>query len=149
MKTRVCIYLLSGGTSPESAYMLDASTSGNDVFIITRAQLLPSDRNDNDDLYDARVGGVVPPPVTACSGSGCQGVPPAPPIFATPSSVTFSGVGNFLPQTNLVDKTQDKADESEAMQGGTCEKEWQVRQDQGQEVGEGEEATCIGDLCLC
>ena len=33
------------------------------------------------------------PPV--CTGTGCQGIPGAPPIFATPSSVTFEGVGNF------------------------------------------------------
>ena len=33
----------------------------------------------------------------ACTGSGCQGVPAAPPIFATPASVTFAGVGNFVP----------------------------------------------------
>jgi len=30
-----------------------------------------------------------------CTGSGCQGVPGAPPIFSTPSSVTFNGIGNF------------------------------------------------------
>jgi virginiamycin B lyase len=92
-----CIYLLSGGTSPESSWLLGASANGNDVFIITKAQLVAQDRNGSDDVYDARVGGVQPPSPPACTGTGCQGVPPAPPIFATPSSVTFSGVGNFPP----------------------------------------------------
>jgi hypothetical protein len=92
-----CIYLLSGGTNPESSFLIGSSTSGNDVFITTRAKLVPQDRNDNIDLYDVRVDGVKPLTAPACSGSGCQGVPPAPPIFATPSSVTFNGVGNFPP----------------------------------------------------
>jgi hypothetical protein len=92
-----CVYLLSGGTSPESSWLLGASASGDDVFMITRAKLVVEDRNGNDDVYDARVGGVEPPVPSQCTGSGCQGVPPAPPIFATPSSATFAGVGNFPP----------------------------------------------------
>ena len=89
-----CVYLLSGGTSTADSLLLDASASGNDVFIVTRAQLVPQDGNENFDLYDARVGAVQPLSPSACSGTGCQGVPPAPPIFATPSSATFNGVGN-------------------------------------------------------
>jgi hypothetical protein len=90
-----CVYLLSGGTSADISAFADASASGNDVFIVTRAQLVPQDGNENFDLYDVRIGGPQPPSPPACTGTGCQGVPPAPPIFATPSSVTFSGVGNF------------------------------------------------------
>jgi hypothetical protein len=96
-KSQGCVYLLSGGTDLESSWLLGASGSGDDVFIITRAQLVAGDRNDNDDVYDARVGGVEPPIPSQCAGSGCQGVPPAPPIFATPASATFAGVGNFAP----------------------------------------------------
>ena len=68
----------------------------------TRAQLAGQDQNDNFNLFDARVGGVPPLSAPACSGTGCQGVPPAPPIFATPSSVTFNGVGNFPPPSPAV-----------------------------------------------
>jgi hypothetical protein len=92
-----CIYLLSNGTNPENSYLVGADATGENVFFVTRAQLVPADRNDLDDLYDARVGGVQPPAAPACSGSGCQGVPPTPPIFATPASATFNGVGNFPP----------------------------------------------------
>ena len=89
-----CVYLLSGGTSPAHSGFLDASESGNDVFIVTRASLVSTDEDDLFDVYDVRVGSApVAPP--ACAGTGCQGVPGAPPIFATPSSVTFEGVGNF------------------------------------------------------
>jgi hypothetical protein len=90
-----CVYLLSGDLSHEEAVMVDASASGNDVFFTTRAQLAPQDENGLVDLYDARVDGGFPHVSTACTGTGCQGVPPAPPIFATPSSVTFRGTGNF------------------------------------------------------
>jgi hypothetical protein len=90
-----CIYLLSGGTSPENSYFLDAGVSGDDAFLTTRARLSSEDQNEEIDAYDVRVG--VPRPAVApqCSGTGCQGIPSAPPVFATPSSVTYSGVGNL------------------------------------------------------
>jgi DNA-binding beta-propeller fold protein YncE len=91
-----CIYLLSGATSTDNSYLLDASTSGNDVFFVSRARLVTQDDNSNFNLFDARVGGVQPT-ASACSGTGCQGVPPERPIFETPASATFSGVGNFGP----------------------------------------------------
>lgn len=94
-----CVYLLSGGTSTDASFLIDASANGDDVFIATRAQLVPEDQNDNFNLFDARVGGVQPISPSACSGTGCQGVPSAAPIFATPSSVTFNGVGNFAPSS--------------------------------------------------
>ncbi len=90
-----CIYLLSGGTSGSASWLLDASTSGEDVFAISRAELVPGDPYEAFAVYDARVGGVQPVVAPQCTGSGCQGVPPAAPIFATPASVTFAGVGNF------------------------------------------------------
>jgi hypothetical protein len=92
-----CIYLLSGGTSTDSSSFIDASANGQDAFIVTRAQLVPQDRAEDFNLYDVRVGGVQPLSPPACSGTGCQGVPSAPPLFATPPSVTFNGVGNFEP----------------------------------------------------
>ena len=90
-----CVYLLSGGVSKGASYLLDASSDGSDVFFMTREKLVEQDQNELYDVYDARIGAVVPPTPSACTGSGCQGVPEAPPVFATPSSVTFAGVGNF------------------------------------------------------
>jgi hypothetical protein len=97
-----CLYLISGGTSSHNSHFVDASESGDDVFFITDAELVPADRGEYTQLYDARVGASEPLAPTACTGTGCQGVPPAPPIFATPSSVTFSGVGNFPPAPSVV-----------------------------------------------
>jgi DNA-binding beta-propeller fold protein YncE len=104
-----CIYLLSEGTSTDNSYFLDASTNGDDVFIVTRAHLLPQDQNDNFNLYDARVGATQALVENECSGTGCQGSPFAPPIFATPSSVTFSGVGNFEASANAPAKPKSKS----------------------------------------
>jgi hypothetical protein len=88
--------LISRGIGSRDSEFAGASESGSDVFFTTRDQLVPADQDELEDMYDARVDGgfqeLTPP---ACTGTGCQGVPGAPPIFATPSSVTFAGVGNF------------------------------------------------------
>jgi hypothetical protein len=90
-----CIYLISGGTAGEGNFLVDASASGDDVFFTTRAKLVAEDQNENVDVYDAHVGAAPPPAEPQCTGTGCQGVPSAPAVFSTPSSVTYNGVGNF------------------------------------------------------
>jgi hypothetical protein len=118
-----CIYLLSGGKSDDNSYLLDASANGNDVFISTRAQLVPEDQNEDFDLYDVRVDGVVPVSPTVCTGTGCQGVPQTPPIFATPSTATFEGLGNFPPPSPLVVKPKPKTvkcKKTEVRKHGKC-----------------------------
>jgi Fibronectin type III domain len=98
-----CIYLLSSGTSPYPSYFVDASANGNDVFLVTRSEFVAADQNEYNDVYDARVGATEAPVPTQCTGTGCQGVAAAPPVFATPSSVTYNGVGNFAtPSTPMV-----------------------------------------------
>jgi hypothetical protein len=100
-----CIYLLSGGTSEADSWFIGASGSGDDAFIASRAQLTPEDHNETFNLFDAHACQpgeqcvLVTPP--ACTGSGCQGPPEPAPVFATPPSVTFDGVGNFPPPTEL------------------------------------------------
>jgi hypothetical protein len=91
-----CVYLLSSGIEGQ-AYFVDASASGNDVFFATRQRLVPEDQDENVDIYDARADGTPPVSSPQCTGTACQGVPSASPIFATPASVTFAGVGNFSP----------------------------------------------------
>jgi hypothetical protein len=102
-----CVYLLSAGTSLRYSYVLEASTSGDDVFVSTSAQLLPQDTGEGFDVYDARVGAMRSAP-SSCTGTGCQGVPGAPPIFATPASVTFAGVGNFAAPAKAAVKAKPK-----------------------------------------
>lgn len=104
-----CVYLLSGGLSQGGSYFIDASADGSDVFFITRQKLVGQDQNELYDIYDARIGAEVPPTPSQCTGSGCQGVPAPPPIFATPSSVTFNGVGNLSAPAKSSAKPKAKA----------------------------------------
>ncbi len=92
-----CLYLLSSGSSEQASWLLGSSTSGEDVFIVTRSRLTPNDGDEADNLFDVRAHGERPVEEGACTGTGCQGVPAPPPTFATPPSVTFEGVGNFPP----------------------------------------------------
>jgi hypothetical protein len=78
------------------AALLTSTPSGNDVFFNSVTQLVSQDRDGSVDVYNARVDGGFPALApAACSGTSCQGVPASSPIFATPPSVTFEGVGNF------------------------------------------------------
>lgn len=92
-----CLSLISTAEPQSNAYFIDASVNGSDVFFTTRTQLTADGIGETLKLYDARVDGGRSEPAQACTGTGCQGVPPAPPVFATPSSVTFSGTGNYGP----------------------------------------------------
>jgi hypothetical protein len=89
-------HLLSGGTSTDNSFFVDASASGEDVFLVSRAKLVPEDLNEDLDLYDARVGAPAPAPTSpSCSGSDCQGVPPAALALSVPASETFEGEGDL------------------------------------------------------
>ena len=95
-------YLLSDGSSSAGATFVDASTNGDDVFFITRAQLVPQDTDQSVDLYDARAphepGEAVgfPPPQAPppCEGEDCRPAPPSAPVSSPLSSVLFTGLGN-------------------------------------------------------
>jgi hypothetical protein len=92
-----CVSLLSGAGGGYS-FLVDADASGDNVFLEHRGPLgQVQAARDRNELYDVRVNGGFPQTSLACSGTGCQGVPPAPPLFATPASVTFAGAGNFPP----------------------------------------------------
>ncbi len=93
-----CLGLISGGLSSEGSAFLDAGADGSNVFFATRQQLAGADTDQEVDVYDAREnGGYAHVAPTACSGTACQGLPAETPIFATPATATFNGVGNLLP----------------------------------------------------
>jgi hypothetical protein len=108
--TAGAVHLISTGQDDSESEFASASPDGSNVFFTTHQRLAPQDIDTNTDLYDARVdGGFLQPRPAACTGTGCQGVPPAPPIFATPSSTTYNGVGNFAPAPKAVSvKTKKK-----------------------------------------
>ena len=96
------VSLITPGSVRDEAVFADASESGDDVFFTTSQQLVPADQDQIVDLYDARVGGRTegPPPISACSGEGCRGLPGAAPSFVEPVSDVFSGAGNLVPPTS-------------------------------------------------
>jgi hypothetical protein len=133
-QTSGCIGLLSSASASDNAYFVDASADGADVFITSRAQLTATAIDETIKAYDVRVDGGARETSLACTGTGCQGAPPAPPIFATPSSVTFNGVGNFEPPTpqSTKVKPKKKAQKAKCKRGfakkhGRCVKQRKVR----------------------
>jgi hypothetical protein len=97
------LYLISSGTGEAASFFLDATPSGNDVFLATTQPLLRRDTDTAYDIYDARGGGgfAEPPgPVPSCgTGEGCRGSAPGAPVFPAPTSATFVGVGNLFTAT--------------------------------------------------
>jgi hypothetical protein len=91
-----CIYLISTGTSKYPSFFVDASTSGDDVFFLTRDQLVGQDTDQLQDAYDARVDGGLPsqnqPPAIPCENEGCKNEAGPPPQFSAPPQI--SGPGN-------------------------------------------------------
>jgi hypothetical protein len=75
-----CVSLVSGGREPGDSNFLAVDPSGNNVFFTTRDRLVPSDKDELIDVYDARADGGIaseselqPSP---CIGEGCQSAQP-------------------------------------------------------------------------
>ncbi len=80
------IHLISSGTSDQNSILADASANGDNVFFATSVQLVPEDRDESFDMYDARVDGGFPvtaTPPAACTEEGCRGPVTAPPAPLT------------------------------------------------------------------
>lgn len=96
-----CLYLLSTGTGALETFFIDASPSGNDVFIREFQKLVPRDTQDEaPSLYDIRVNGGFPEPTSSpcTTPEACRTAPPPQPtVFGAPASQTFSGAGNLTP----------------------------------------------------
>jgi hypothetical protein len=81
--------LLSTGTSPLPSYFVEASPSGDDVFIATNQALSSRDLDTARDFYDVRIGGGLPEPAAVpapCAGDSCLASPrqaPPPPAIGS------------------------------------------------------------------
>jgi hypothetical protein len=95
-----CVFPVSDVAGGSDSWFMDASGSGDDVFIATGDQLVPSDTDSREDVYDVRVGGgfpVVGVPGVCVSADECK--PPVsgqPGVFGVPASASFSGPGNLV-----------------------------------------------------
>ena len=97
-----CVSLLSTGTDSHPTYFIEASPSGDDVFLREHQKLVPRDKQEEARvIYDVRVGGGIPEPPSpppCTTPEACRTAPvPQPAIFGAPASQTFSGVGNLTP----------------------------------------------------
>jgi hypothetical protein len=97
-----CVFLISTGTDSQDTWFIEASPSGNDVFLREDQKLVPRDTvEEMHTIYDVRVNGGIPeppPPPPCITTDACRTAPaPQPPIFGAPASQTFSGQGNLAP----------------------------------------------------
>jgi hypothetical protein len=126
-----CLYLISTGESGDPSYFGDASADGSNVFFFTRQSLVGQDRDENDDLYDARVeGGIAaqnPPPPASCTGEGCLGPVDPSPVFGAPSSSTFAGAGNLKSPPIKPKKVVVKCPKGKKRSHGRCLKKSKKR----------------------
>lgn len=91
-----CVFLISSGHSNTDSEFLTSTPSGNDAFIVTREQLLTQDKDEQLDLYDARVGGGIGATETPpCGGEACRGPLTGAPPSQPPQSSVFTGPGNL------------------------------------------------------
>lgn len=99
--------LVTSGEGSDDAFFLDASSSGDDVFFVTRERLVESDVDSAYDLYDARVGGdpglgEVPFVPAECMGAdSCRGPLPIAPSGMPPSTDSYRGSGNSAEHTRV------------------------------------------------
>jgi hypothetical protein len=93
-----CIDLISGGKTAEGphaynqdSYFVDASPSGKDAFFAAWNQLVPQDKDNLMDLYDARVGGGFEfSAQEPCLGEACRGAGSSAPELQSPGTAGFS-----------------------------------------------------------
>jgi hypothetical protein len=113
--TNGCVTLLSSGSAEKESAFIDASVTGNDVFMLTASRLVPTlDDDGSYDIYDARVcteGSpclTPPPPSTAtpcATTETCHGSAPPVPSYTAPASQSVSGSGNIAQTQVLGSKT--------------------------------------------
>jgi hypothetical protein len=100
-----CLALISGGTGSEESAFVDASASGDDVFLATSQPLVTQDRDTSYDVYDAHVCSTAAPcsaaapvePQRCTTAEACRQGAPTLPAFGAPSSTSLSGPGNLAP----------------------------------------------------
>ncbi len=95
------VYAISNVAGGYESFFMDASPSGNDVFLGSADRLLADDTSSNVMVWDARIDGGFPvtaPPPSCASGDSCKPPEsPQPSIYGVPASATFSGTGNLAP----------------------------------------------------
>jgi hypothetical protein len=90
------VYLVSSGRSSDPSFYASAGSNGRDVFFATREQLVPSDKDQDIDVYDAREEGGFRQPVLSrpCEeAETCRGAASVAPALAEPTTGSPSHIG--------------------------------------------------------
>lgn len=97
-----CVYLISSGQAENDSMFVNSSANGDDAFFITRERLLPRDKDEKLDLYDARAphtpGEAVGFPeseIAPCAGEACKGPISSPLPQPSAASSFLAGPGNL------------------------------------------------------
>jgi hypothetical protein len=98
-----CLYILSDGSSPYASFLIDASASGDDVFLASRDRLVGQDQDSIFDIYDARSGGGLasqsqPPAPSPCEAESCMPAATPTPPTADPQTSNFQGPSDAKPK---------------------------------------------------
>lgn len=98
-----CLYLISSGKSTFPSYFADASETGSNVFFFTRQGLVAQDKDELQDVYDAREGGGLAAqnrvPALPCESSdSCHGPYAGAPAESSPATAGFVGPQNPKPK---------------------------------------------------
>jgi hypothetical protein len=104
--SRGCAGLISSGRGAGESLFMEASANGSDVFFTTAERLVGKDTDMAVDVYDAHectaaapCASEEAPPQGCASAAACRAAPaPQPSIFGPPSSATFFGPGNLVPE---------------------------------------------------
>ena len=100
------VYLISDGKDvtqgfdlPKGDLLFGTDASGGDVFFISGDPMLPSDANNGEDVYDARIAGGFPEPAapTECVGEECRGAAARSPLPTSPGSASAVAGENLTP----------------------------------------------------
>ena len=91
------VSLISDGTNPAGVTEPPSmSGTGSDIVFATTSTLVGQDKDELQDIYDARIDGGFPAPTPepSCAADACQGPQSSSPSFGTPGSQYFTGGGN-------------------------------------------------------
>jgi hypothetical protein len=104
-----CLSLITSGRGGFLTLLIGTAHEGRDVVFYTKESLLSQDNDTSGDIYDARIGGGLPPPPAppAECKKACS-TPASAPIDTTPASLTFTGPGNLVPAATAIAKPKAK-----------------------------------------
>ena len=103
-----CIGLISSGTATQESAFLDASESGEDVFFLTAAQLVPADTDHGYDIYDAHACS----PASPCPSSNTTSTEPCETAGECKGAFTPAGQAEAAPPTTITHAPEQPAKQS-------------------------------------